>query len=228
MDHTATDFAEPFDQITGIAAAGVTGRYLRLTATHLRPAEDGVGYKLALAKVEVVSAGKDVAENCPVTGDQEFGNPRDLGQITRPVRPMGEGIVTDNPGNVIAAQQWHSVPFSASAPLGGVRLKAGDGLFWQAMENNIAYLLSSFSIEEMVRPFRERAGKPVRAGDAPADSLLGDDPARLQRRPVFDGRGQYPALDRPPRAARLDECSRGRDRGVPRSPTGTSWPIPRS
>ncbi len=163
MDHTATDFAEPFDQITGIAAAGVTGRYLRLTATRLRPAEDGVGYKLALAKIDVVSAGKDVAENCPVTGDQEFGNPRDLGQITRPVRPMGEGIVTDNPGNVIAAQQWHSVPFSASAPLGGVRLKAGDGLFWEAMENNIAYLLSSFSIEEMVRPFRERAGKPVRA-----------------------------------------------------------------
>ena len=32
------------------------------------------------------------------------------------------------------------------------------------MENNITYLLSSFSVDEMLRPFRERAGKPVRAG----------------------------------------------------------------
>src|ERR1035437_2933668 len=32
------------------------------------------------------------------------------------------------------------------------------------MENNITYLLGSFSAEEMLRPFRERAGKPVRSG----------------------------------------------------------------
>jgi DUF1680 family protein len=31
------------------------------------------------------------------------------------------------------------------------------------MDNNIGYLLSSFSVDEMLRPFRERAGKPVAA-----------------------------------------------------------------
>jgi hypothetical protein len=164
IDHTAADFAEPWDQIMEFAAGGLSGRYVRFTATRLRPAQDGVGYKLALSKIGVLSGGRDVAAGCPVTADPELGNPADLAQITRPARPMGETIFTDNPANVIPSPQWTAVPFQANAPLSGVRVKDGEGLFWRAMENNITYLLSSFSVEEMLRPFRERAGKPVRAG----------------------------------------------------------------
>jgi DUF1680 family protein len=164
IDHTAADFAEPHDQITEFATSSVFGRYIRLTGTQLRPSQDGVGYKLALSKVEVVSGGKDVAENCPVSGDPDLGNRGDLQQITRRPRPMGEGIVTDNPSNVTPATRWHKVAFQANVPLSGVSVREGQGLFWRAMENNIAYLLGSFSVEEMLRPFRERAGKSVRSG----------------------------------------------------------------
>jgi DUF1680 family protein len=163
-DLSQADFAEPYDEITEFAGGGVAGRYVRLTATRLRPAQDGVGCELALSKIDVVSGGKDVAVSCPVTADPELGNPKDLAQIVRAPRPMGEGVVTDNPANVTPVAQWHTVPFQASVPLTGVRVKEGDGLFRRAMENNITYLLSSFSVEEMLRPFRERAGKPVRAG----------------------------------------------------------------
>jgi DUF1680 family protein len=44
-------------------------------------------------------------------------------------------------------------------PHKGVELQAG--LFKETMDNNIGYLLSSFSVDEMLRPFRERAGKPI-------------------------------------------------------------------
>jgi hypothetical protein len=162
VDHTASDFAEPGDQITEFAAGGVFGRYLRITATQLRPAPDGIGYKLALTKIDVVSGGRDVAERCPVSGDPVFANPKDLGQITRPPRPMGEGIVTDNPANVTSASTWRRVPFQADVPLSGVNPQGK--LFRHAMEDNITYLLTSFSVDDMLRPFRERAGKPVRPG----------------------------------------------------------------
>jgi len=165
FDQTASDFANPYDQINEFAAAGTSGRYVRFTATRMRPAEDGVGFRLALAKIDVVSGGKDVAEHCPVTGDPALGNPKDLAQITRAPRPMGEGIVTDNPANVTPSAAWRTVPNLATVPLSGVSLH--DGLFRRAMQDNITYLLGSFSVDEMLRPFRERAGKPVRPGLRP-------------------------------------------------------------
>ena len=135
VDHTASDFAEPGDQITEFAAGGFSGRYLRITATQLRPARDGIGYQLALTKVDVVSGGRDVAERCPVSGDPVFANPKDLEQITRPPRPMGEGIVTDNPANVTSASTWRRVPFQVDVPLSGVNPQGK--LFRHAMEDNI-------------------------------------------------------------------------------------------
>ena len=161
VDKTVADFEEPFDQILEFAVDGARGRYVRFTATLLRSAQDGVGYKLALSKVDVVSGGKDVAERCAVTADPQLGNAADTAQITRPPRPMGEGIVTDNPGNVTPASEWRTAEFKANVPLSGVSVKDGQGVFRRAMENNITYLLSSFSVDEMLRPFRERAGKPV-------------------------------------------------------------------
>ena len=112
----------------------------------------------------MISGGKDIAERRPVNGDDRFANTKDLAQLTRPPRPMGEGIITDNPANVIPASQWKAVAYRANVPLSGVKVT---GEFKRAMEQNIGYLLGSFSVEEMLRPFRERAGKPVRAGLRP-------------------------------------------------------------
>ncbi len=162
VDCTASDFANPESHITEFSIPPVSERYLRLTATRLSPARDGIGYTLALSKIDVLSGGSDVAARCPVTGDPAYANQKDLQQVTRPARPMGEGIHTDNPENVTPASHWRTVPFQAQTPLSGVSLKGG--LFHQALENNITYLLTSFSVDEMLRPFRERAGKPVTAG----------------------------------------------------------------
>jgi DUF1680 family protein len=162
VDHTGTDFASPEDEISEFTTKGISGRYIRLVATQLRPAPDHIGYQLALSKISVFSGGKDVATQRPVIGDADYANEKDLAQITRPPRPMGEGITTDNPGNVIPASQWRLVPNKLITPLSGVHVEGE--VFRQAVENNIGYLLNSFSVDEMLRPFRERAGKPVRPG----------------------------------------------------------------
>ncbi len=158
-DRSRADFPDPFDEITEFGTGGIESRYVRLTATHLRKSQDGIGYRLAIGKIDVVSSGRDVAERCTVTADDAYGNPKDVVQITRPARPMGEGIVTDHPENVTSG--WRQVSNLANAPLGGVRLR--DGVFKKAMADNIEYLLTSFSVDDMLRPFRERAGKPVGA-----------------------------------------------------------------
>jgi DUF1680 family protein len=165
VDRSAADCANPDDQILQFAVPGAEARFIRLTATQLRPAPNGIGWSLALSKIDVISGGRDVAEHRPVTGDPTYANATDLPQLTRAPRPMGEGIVTDHPENVIPTSRWKAVPYRAQAPLSGVKVTGET--FRRAMEKNIGYLLGSFSVEEMLRPFRERAGKPVRAGLRP-------------------------------------------------------------
>lgn len=52
---------------------------------------------------------------------------------------------------------WTRVPDQISAPTGGVAL-ADDSRFRASMENNITYLLESFSVDHLLYPFRVRAG----------------------------------------------------------------------
>ncbi len=148
-DKTGADFPNTEDSVISFSGQGKPGRYVRLTATRLN------GPKLMLMKIEVWSGGKNVADGCAAS-DSLKGN---LGvtALTRTTRPQDE-VVTDNPGNVTPTNQWRPVAYQAQAPLGGVRL--GDGLFKTAMQNNIAYLMSTMTKDEMVRYFRERAGKP--------------------------------------------------------------------
>jgi alpha-L-rhamnosidase len=61
---------------------------------------------------------------------------------------------------------WKPVAYRAVAPTGGVTLDPG-GLFKPAMENNIAYLLNSFSVNHMLYPFRVRAGQKDPPDDRP-------------------------------------------------------------
>lgn len=168
----ATMEADPGDNISyvSIAQAPAAFRYVRLTGAELRPLKSSDRnapplYGLSFAKVELLANGRDIAEGRPATADPVTGNPADLTQLTRKPRPQGEGIVTDNPGNVTDPRSWKQVAYKAQAPLTGVTL--GPGAFYDAMQNNIEYLLTSFSVDEMLRPFRERAGKPVPAGLRP-------------------------------------------------------------
>ena len=155
-DRVRIGYPDPDDKMvtfesSEVSGREITGRYVRLTATELRQKH------LALTKMSVISSNIDIAEGCPVS-DSERG---DLGKnvLTRPPRPQGEGVYTNNPENVIPADQWNPVPYKAEAPLGGVEL--GDGLFKTVMENNIGYLLSSFTFNEIVRNFKVKGGKPV-------------------------------------------------------------------
>ena len=150
-DRTREDFKDPYDEILTFSGKEVNARYVRLTATHLRQ------QRLALTKIMVLSDGKDLAEGCPAS-DSESGNLA-ITILTRPSRPQGEGVVTDNPDNVIPFDKWNPVAYKAQTPVGDVQLS--DGLFKKTMENNIHYLLSSFTLDELVRNFYVKAGKPV-------------------------------------------------------------------
>ena len=155
VDHSAEDFANPEGKIQKYEAAGATGRYVRLTATRL--ADLGpMGIYMALGKIEVYSDGAEVATLCPVTVDGEFGNDSDAPQITRPARPGGELTFMDNPANVTDPATWKPPAHKAQVPRGGVTLQGG--VFQKAVEDNLQYLLNSYSVDDLLRQFRERVG----------------------------------------------------------------------
>ena len=155
MDHTDADYPNPKGHIEQYGAQGAAGRYVRLTATRLMNVEKG-GYFLALGKMDVYSGGKEIAALCPVTSDSTYGNDDDVAQVTRPPRPGGESTRMDHPGNVTAASTWKPPVHKARVPLSGVALEGG--VFQTALENNILYLLNSYSVDDLLRQFRERVG----------------------------------------------------------------------
>jgi len=162
VDHTAADFPNPKGHIESYDAHGVSGRYVRLTATRLMEVAGGGfssvtgGYYLALGKMEVYSGGKEIAALCPVTVDSTYGNDNDVAQVTRPARPGGETTFMDHPENVTDASTWNPPVHQARVPRTGVQLEGG--VFQTALENNIAYLLNSYSVDDLLRQFRERVG----------------------------------------------------------------------
>lgn len=175
-DFTQSDFPDVGDNITQYGAAGVHARYVRLTATRLRPVKviaqhesgplgeplspkttDGPDYSLALTKIAVLSGGRDAAVGCTVIADEAHGNKDLLGQLTRPARQDGEGIHRDNIGAVTDPSTWKPPQLKAHAPRTGVTLHGG--AFQTAMENNIKYLLDSYTAEDLVRQWREKTGK---------------------------------------------------------------------
>ncbi|MBN2029273.1 glycoside hydrolase family 127 protein [bacterium] len=168
-DRTASDYPNPGNYVTEFTTRNMQGRFVRLTVTRLATQSTSYGrssgenrYVFSLSKVDVVSEGRDIAEGCPVTADSQYGNTDDLQQLTRPVRPQGEYIVTDNQENVTPVSSWKPVQNKVDPPLGGVSLNAG--IFRTAMQNNIGYLLESYSVDQLLRQFWERAGKPVPSG----------------------------------------------------------------
>ena len=154
----------------------------------------------------MISEGRDVAVGCPAS-DSETGN---LGVtvLTRPARPQGEGVVTDNPGNVIPVEQWKPVRYAAETPLGGVRL--GDGLFKRTMENNVRYLLDSFTADEMLHAFRQRAGRPMPPLSRPLDPFwFGELPGSAAGRFLMGAGNTLRWMDNAELRRRLDEIVDG-------------------
>jgi uncharacterized protein len=177
-DRTRVDYEDPGDRVVQLKALKATGRYVRLTVTRLRqrkmPAfmsampeaiqqeirdELQSSYFFGLSKIEVLSKGTDIAVHRSVIVDLANGRPEDAQQLTRAPRPQGEGIVTDNVQNVTAPETWRPVMYRAKPPLSRVELR--DGIFLTAMRANVDYLLESFSVDDLLHQFRERAGKPV-------------------------------------------------------------------
>jgi len=170
-DLTHSDFPDPKDNITQYSQREINGRYVRLTATRLRPVKanptedappggepkDSPEFTLTLAKMAVLSEGKDVAIGCKAEADPEHGNPELIGQVSRPPRQDGEGIHYENPHSVTDPSAWKPSKYKVLAPKMGVTL--GGGLFQTAMQNNIEYLLTSYSTEDLLRQFYERIGK---------------------------------------------------------------------
>jgi len=155
VEHTDADYPNPKGHIEHYAARGVTGRHVRFTTTRLMNVVGG-GYYLALGKIGVYSGGKEIATLRPVTVDPTYGSEDDVAQVTRPARPGGETTFMDHPENVTDAGAWKPPVHKARVPLTGVTLERG--VFQKAMEDNILYLLNSYSVDHLLRQFRERVG----------------------------------------------------------------------
>jgi uncharacterized protein len=156
-DYTLKDeYPTPDDQVATFASKEVDGRYVRFTASQLRD------NKLAMTKIMIMSDGKDIAEGCKAT-ESNPDKDSHVQLLTRAPRPQGEFDVTDNPANVMPEKTWKPVAYKAETPLNDVKLD--EGLFKTTMDNNINYLLNSFTFDQLVRNFLVKAGLPVEPFD---------------------------------------------------------------
>jgi DUF1680 family protein len=158
-DHTDSDLIEEVavEKIEKFRSAKpVKGRYVRLTVTKLNT-RDQKKFLFELWRFEVISDGKDVAEG-RVLFDSDRGY---LGKhpFLRPQRPRGEGVVLDCPENVTQPATWKPVHTALSVPKSGVRL--APGTFRTTMERNAEYLMTTYTVDDMLHEYRVRAGKPA-------------------------------------------------------------------
>ncbi len=192
-DRSTADYPDPIDQIVKFPAGKAKGRYVRVTATKLHPNKlpsifstlpktfvepiqksVQASHVFALAKIEVLYRESDLALRRPVTVDPVHGSLADADQLTRMLRPQGEELITDNVGNVTTPRQWKPATYRAQPPLRSadsqVRVQLQNGLFQNALQNNVRYLLDSYSLDDLLRQFRQRAGRPVPPSSRPPDA----------------------------------------------------------
>jgi DUF1680 family protein len=63
-------------------------------------------------------------------------------------------LASEPPDHEVSTLPWHPVQYKAEAPIGGVTLD--DGLFRIAFDNNVDYLMNSFSTNDLLWDFRKR------------------------------------------------------------------------
>ncbi|MDR2845307.1 MAG: glycoside hydrolase family 127 protein, partial [Puniceicoccales bacterium] len=173
-DHTGRDFRQkiPLKIETFTPPAPVRARYVRLTVN--RPSQ------FFLWRFEVIFNGRDLAEGKTLS-DSTHG---DLGKhkLLRPQRPHGEGVVFDHPEQVTAPETWKPVNAPLLTPRNSVSV---GGLFKQAFDRNVHYLLDSYDVDDLVYNFRTRDGQSVppprgfKKGDFWTDILGGSNAGRF-------------------------------------------------
>ena len=180
VDRTNEDQPDPKNTIITHRLTKVPEKgqqYIRLTATKLGPSNESPNYILGMTKIEIMNNGKDIAVRKNVTVDPVLGyqGRQTIGQsfpatdapitdtsfITRPRRPMGEGIQINNPDNIINKTDWKPPKRKATTPKTGVGMSAG--AFYDAFENNIGYLLndSMSTVDQLGWDFKNRSGQAV-------------------------------------------------------------------
>ncbi|MDR1817030.1 MAG: glycoside hydrolase family 127 protein [Puniceicoccales bacterium] len=135
-----------------------TARYVRLTVAKLPPAGRGK-FAFQLWRFEVVAGGVEIGQHGTLSHSFKT-KPQNEKRFLRPRRPDGEFAHYDHPENVTDAATWKPVVPPLSTPRGGVTV---GGLLGIALERNKHYLLNGFSVSDLARDFRQRAGKPVPA-----------------------------------------------------------------
>ncbi|MDR3261693.1 MAG: discoidin domain-containing protein, partial [Tannerella sp.] len=111
----------------------------------------------ASADVNNASADVNVVSTGCTLFDSFKGN---LGKhdLLRPRRADGEFARFDHPENVTVPETWKPVVPALQTPRNGVTV---GGFFGKIQERNEHYLLNGFTVSDLARDFRERAGKPV-------------------------------------------------------------------
>ncbi|MDR1498243.1 MAG: glycoside hydrolase family 127 protein [Puniceicoccales bacterium] len=142
-----------------IPTSPVTARFVRMTATkHARDRDSRHRqYLFELWRFEVFSDGKDVAQGR--TLEESVRGYLGKHPLLRPRRIDGETCHYDNPQNVTAPETWKPVKTTLAIPTGGVVVN--EGLFAATMQRNADYLLTTFTLDDLLRDFRRRAGKPA-------------------------------------------------------------------
>jgi hypothetical protein len=158
FDHTDRDCDGTFaHKVETFAAAGAApvARYVRLTVTKMLEADNGRPV-FRLSRFEVVSGGRDVAEGCDLS--DSFNGRLGKHNLLRPRRTDGELAHFDHPENVTAPESWNPPVPRLRTPRSGITV---GGFFGMLLERNERYLLNGFTVSDMARDFRQRAGKPV-------------------------------------------------------------------
>lgn len=154
VDHSKEDLTTDIPKKVEIfkTKEKVRGRYIRLTSNKLDKTYEK--FRLAFYRIEIFSDTTNVAINKPLK-DSDRGN-LGIHPLTHAPRPMGDGIVTDHPENVTFKKNWKPIIYELNVPTNGVTL--GEGPFKKVFEKNIHYLFHAYSVDDMLKQFRDRAG----------------------------------------------------------------------
>jgi DUF1680 family protein len=159
FDHTDTDcdgtYAHKVESFKPADDAPVA-RYVRLTV--VKKPEINKNWSFRLWRFEVLSDEKIVSENRTLF--DSFKGELGKHDLLRPRRVDGEFAHHDHPENVTAADSWKRVSPLLQTPRTGVTV---GGFFDMLLERNEHYLLNGFTVSDLSRDFRERAGKSVPA-----------------------------------------------------------------
>ena len=224
LDQSQKDFDNPKDRIVSISNLKGRARYIRLTVTKFPspewtrsvvdapeaiPAATAKNrHWFALSRIAVLAGGNNVAIGHHVSGDGIHSNAEDLQQLTRPDRLDSEYVYRDRPDYVTDASHWRKDAYKAQSPLSGVTLHGG--IFETAMRRNITYLLDSFTVDDLLLQFRERAGKPVPPGSKAQSKFWDSDLAGSNAGRFLMGSGNTLRwIDDPELRRRFHEVIRG-------------------